>query len=341
MARLASAIARIMIAARLGVALVAASAAMSVPARSQGADGAGDYPSRTVRMIVPFPPGGPADVIARIVAAQMSQTWNQPVVVENRPGGNTAIGAELVAKSPADGYTLLVAMDVTLVTNPLIAPQLPYDALKDFSPVTLLMKDVSLITARSDGPATIQDLIARAKADPGKLAMGAGTLTSRLGAVAFTQAAGIDVTLVPYKGSAEITQGLLTGAVDFAIDGVPNALPLIEAGKFRALAKYSNRALPVLGDVPSLSVAAGLPDLHESGTWIGLVAPSGTRKPILDKLQREVAAIFADPALAARLAKSGMSTQSSTPEQFAAFIASETARWRGLLASGIADKILN
>ncbi len=313
------------------------------PASAWAQDGADakDYPGRAVRMIVPFPPGGPADVIARIVAQNMSQAWSQPVVVENRPGGNTAIGAELVAKSPADGYTLLIAMDVTMVTNPLITPKLPYDALKDLTPVTLLMRDISLITVRNDGPATVRDLIAQAKANPGKLAMGAGTITSRLGAVAFATAAGIDVTLVPYKGSAEITQGLLTGAVDFAIDGVPNALPLIEAGKFRALAKYSNRPLPVLADVPSLSIAASLPDLSESSTWIGLVAPAGTPKPVVDKLQREVASVFADPDLAARLAKSGMFTQSSTPEQFDAFIRSETARWRALLAGGIAEKILN
>jgi tripartite-type tricarboxylate transporter receptor subunit TctC len=203
------------------------------------------------------------------------------------------------------------------------------------------MKDTSLITVRSDGPATIQDLIGNAKANPGKLNMGAGTLTSRLGALIFAKAAGLDVTLVPYKGSAEITQGLLTGAVDFAIDGVPNALPLIEAGKFRALAKYTNRPLPVLPDVPSLAAAAGLPDLNESSTWIGLVAPAGTPKPIIDKLQGEVASTFADPALAARLAQSGMFAQSSTPEQLDAFIRSETARWSAMLKSGIADKILN
>jgi tripartite-type tricarboxylate transporter receptor subunit TctC len=171
--------------------------------------------------------------------------------------------------------------------------------------------------------------------------MGAGTLTSRLGALIFAKAAGLDVTLVPYKGSAEITQGLLTGAVDFAIDGVPNALPLIEAGKFRALAKYTNRPLPVLPDVPSLAAAAGLPDLNESSTWISLVAPAGTPKPVIDKLQGEVTSTFADPALAARLAKSGMFAQSSTPEQLDAFIRSETARWSAMLKSGIADKILN
>src|SRR5580700_210846 len=159
-----------------------------------------NYPNHTIRMIVPFPPGGPADTIARIVGAKMSEHWGQPVVIENR----------------ADGYTLLVAMDVTMVMNPLVMTNLPYDPQKDFAPVTLLSKNISLITTRSDGPKTMAELIAKAKANPGKLNVGAGTITSRLGVLAFVQAAGIDVTLVPYKGSADITQGLLTGAVDFA-----------------------------------------------------------------------------------------------------------------------------
>jgi tripartite-type tricarboxylate transporter receptor subunit TctC len=304
------------------------------------ADDAQQYPSRTIRMIVPFPPGGPADTIARIVGQKMSEHWGQPVIVENRAGGNTAIGAQLVAKSPPDGYTLLVAMDVTMVMNPLVMKNLPYDPLKDFAPVSLLNKSIALVTTRSDGPKTIADLIAAAKAHPNTLSMGAGTITSRLGALAFAQAAGIDVTLVPYKGSADITQGLLTGAVDFAIDGVPNALPLIQAGKFRALAKYSNRPLPILPNVPSLSVAANLPDIGESSTWISLVAPAHTPEAIVDKLQREVAQTLGDPAMAERLRKAGLSSDSSTPQELEALIRSDTARWRTVIQSGIADKIL-
>jgi len=225
--------------------------------------------------------------------------------------------------------------------NPLVMTNLPYDPLKDFAPVTLLTKNISLITTRSDGPKTMAELIAKAKANPGKLNVGAGTITSRLGALAFVQAAGIDVTLVPYKGSADITQGLLTGAVDFAQDSVSNSLPLIEAGKFRALAKYSNRPLPLLPDVPSLSAAANLPDIAESATWIGVVAPAGTPKPVVDKVQREIAAIYADPAMAARLEKAGLNAESSTPEELDAFIRSESERWGKLIKSGIADKILN
>jgi len=321
-------------------ALAAVLLLIAAPASAQDAD-TKNYPSHTIRMIVPFPPGGPADTIARIVGAKMSEHWGEPVVIENRAGGNTAIGAELVAKSAPDGYTLLVAMDVTMVMNPLVMTNLPYDPQKDFAPVTLLTKNISLITTRSDGPQTMAELIAKAKANPGRLNVGAGTITSRLGALAFLQAAGIDVTLVPYKGSADITQGLLTGAVDFALDSVSNSLPLIEAGKFRALAKYSNRPLPLMPEVPSLSVAAGLPDIAESATWIGIVAPAGTPKPVIHKVQREIAAIFADPAMAARLEKAGLNAESSTPEELDTFIRSESARWGKLIKSGIADKILN
>jgi tripartite-type tricarboxylate transporter receptor subunit TctC len=309
------------------------------PAAAQ--DTASDFPGRAIRMVVPFPPGGPADVIARLIGGKMSEHWRVPLVIENRPGGNTAIGAELVAKSPPDGHTLLVAMDVTMVMNPLITPNLPYDPLKDFVPVTLLMKSVSLIVDRSDGPKTIRELIARAKANPNTLNMGAGTITSRLGALAFARAAGIDVTLVPYKGSSEITQGLLTGAVDFALDSVSNSLPLIEAGKSRALAKYSNRPLPILPDVPSLSVAGDLPGIDDSATWIGLVAPARTPKAVVDKLAREVAAVFADPEIAEKCARAGLSAESDTPAELDAFIRSETARWSKEISSGVADKILN
>jgi tripartite-type tricarboxylate transporter receptor subunit TctC len=173
------------------------------PAQAQAtleADAKG-YPNRAIRIIVPFPPGGPADTIARLVGQRMSEDWGQPVLIENRAGGNTAIGAQAAARAAADGYTLLAAMDTTMVINPLVAPNLPYDPLKDFVLITLLTKTMSLVVVRSDGPKTIKELVAKAKANPGTLNMGAGTMTSRLGALQFAKAAGIDVQLVPFKGS--------------------------------------------------------------------------------------------------------------------------------------------
>jgi len=290
------------------------------------------YPNRAIRIIVPFPPGGPADTIARLVGQRMTEDWGQPALIENRAGGNTAIGAQAAARAAADGYTLLAAMDTTMVINPLVAPNLPYDPLKDFVPITLLTKTMSLVVVRSDGPKTVKELIAKAKANPGQLNMGAGTITSRLGALQFAKAAGIDVQLVPFKGSAEIGHAVLAGTVDFALDSTGTSLPLIQSGHYRALAKYSNRPLPILPDLPSLSVAAELPGLDESATWISLVAPAGTPAGIVDKIHGEVASIYSDGALANKLEQIGIpALRSSSPAEFAAFIRSETGRWSKVL----------
>jgi tripartite-type tricarboxylate transporter receptor subunit TctC len=309
-------------------------ALMSVVAMAQAlgqtsadADGK-NYPNRPIRMLVPFPPGGPADLIARFVGQRMSEDFGQPVVIENRPGGNTVIGAQAVARSAPDGYTLFIPMDTTLVMNPLVIPNLPYDPIKDFTPITLLTKNMSLIVVRaSDGPKSIAELIAKAKANPGKMNMGAGTITSRLGAILFAKTAGIDAQLVPFKGSAEIGQAVLSGTVDFALDSTGTSLPLIQGGQYRALAKYSNRPLPMMPDLPALSVAANLPSIDESSTWIGLSAPAGTPRAIVDKLQREVASIYADPTMMERLEKAGITPVSSTPAEFEAFVRSEGERW--------------
>jgi tripartite-type tricarboxylate transporter receptor subunit TctC len=283
-------------------------------------------------MIVPFPPGGPADLIARVVGQRMSEDFSQPVVIENRPGGNTAIGAQVAARSPPDGYTLFVPMDTTLVLNPLVASNLPYDPHRDFVPITMLTKNMSLVVVRGDGPKTIAELIAKAKANPGKLNMGAGTITSRLGALLFARSAGIDVQLVPFKGSAEIGQAVLAGTVDFALDSTGTSLPLIRSGHYRALAKYSDRPLPLLPDLPSLSAAANLPGLEESSTWIALAAPAGTPAAIVEKIHREVAKIYADPVMTTRLEEAGiLPIASSAPAELDAFIRSETERWGKVL----------
>jgi tripartite-type tricarboxylate transporter receptor subunit TctC len=310
--------------ATIGLALTLAHAQAQVTLDAE----AKTYPNRAVRIIVPFPPGGPADMIARLVGQRMSEDWSQPVLIENRPGGNTAIGAQMTARSAPDGYTLLAAMDTTMVMNPLVTPNLPYEPLKDLAPITLLIKTISLVVVRSDGPKTIKELIAKAKANPGKLNMGAGTITSRLGALQFAKAAGIDVQLVPFKGSAEIGQAVLAGTVDFALDSTGTSLPLIQGGHYRALAKYSNRPLALLPDLPSLSVAAELPQLDESSTWVALVAPAGTSPATIDKIHREVARAYSDAALVAKLQSVGIdAVSSSSPAEFAAFIRSETDRW--------------
>jgi tripartite-type tricarboxylate transporter receptor subunit TctC len=286
------------------------------------------YPNRTVRIVVPFPAGGPTDILARVVAQRLSEVWGQPVVIENQPGANTAIAATRVAKMPADGYTLLAAMDVTMVLNPVTNKSLSYDPLKDFAPITLGSKNTSLLTVRADdGPKTVQELIARAKANPGKLNYGAGIITTRLAGYLFNREAGIEVQYIPFSGSPPTVQGLLNGAVDYIVDGTATSLPLIRGGKLRALAKLNSRPLPALPEVQPLAVVAGMPALDDISTWIGFVAPAGTPRPVIDKVQREIVKMYADPVIADRLEKSGISAVTSTPEEFDAFIRKEIDRW--------------
>ncbi len=210
-------------------ALVLLTIAGILPASAQA-----DFPNRPVRIVVPFPAGGPTDINMRILGQKLSELWGQSVVIENRPGANTGIGAQMVAKSPADGYTLLAAMDTTLVMNPATNTPMTYDPFKDFAAITITSKNTSLLMVRaSDGPQTAQELIARGKASSRKLTFGAGIITTRLAGHRFAQEAGFQVVLVPYKGSAEVVQGLLTGSVDFIVDGMASSLPLIKSGQFR------------------------------------------------------------------------------------------------------------
>ena len=245
---------------------------------------AASYPNRTVRIVVPFPPGGPTDILCRVIAQRMSEMWAQPVVIENQPGANTAIAAARVAKMPADGYSLLAVMDVTMVLNPITTKSLPYEPLKDFAPITLLSKNTSLLSVRAqDGPNTVKELIARAKANPGKLNYGAGIITTRLAGYLFNREAGIEAQYIPFNGSPPTVQGLLTGAVDYIVDGAATSLPLIQSGKLRALAKLNSRPLPALPDVRPLAEEAGIPALDDISTWIGLVAPAGAPGEIIEQ----------------------------------------------------------
>jgi tripartite-type tricarboxylate transporter receptor subunit TctC len=285
------------------------------------------FPNRPVRLIVPFPPGGPSDLAARVFGQKLAERWGQPVVVENRAGGNSAIGAQQIAKSPPDGYTLLLAMDTTLVMNPITTKNLPYDALKDFAPISMTAHNTSLLIVPANGPATVRDLIAKAKANPGKLNYGAGIITTRLAGYLFSRFAGMDTVFIPYKGSAEVVQGLLTGSIDFSIDGVSASLPLIKDGRLRALAKLNNRPLSVLPDVRPLSEVANLPELGEISSWAGLVAPAGTPPAVIDRIQRDVALVAADPEVSTRLQSFGIVAVSSTPAEFDRYYRSELDRW--------------
>ncbi len=309
---------------RLGfLAFMCFSAFAAVPATAQDA-----YPNRAIHIIVPFPAGGPSDVMARLIGDKMSADFGQPVVIENRPGANTVIGAEAVAKANPDGYTLLMAIDSTLVMNQYLYKTLPYDPIADFTPISLVAKTIGLlvVNAQSDVK-SVKDLIAKAKAAPGKLNYGAGTISTKLQGYLFNDAAGVDTVLVSYNGSSEVAHGILTKSVDFVFDGPSAQLPLIQSGDLRALAKLDTRPFPALPNLPTLDEAAGL-HLGEMAVWLGMVAPHGTPAPIIGKLQAETAKILNDPAIKARADAVGLYPTSSTPAEFAGFIQSEAARWQ-------------
>ncbi len=309
--------------------LLASMMVTTAPAQSVTDHAARDFPTRAIKIIVPFPAGGPTDINLRIIAQKMSEDWNQPVIIENRPGGNTAIGAQQVAKAYPDGYTLLAAMDTTMVMNPATtSTPLGYDPFKDFATVTLTANNTSLLSVRaSDGPKTVSELIAKAKANPGRLNFGAGVITTRLAGYLFAKMAGIEVQLIPYKGSADVVQGLLSGSVDFIVDGAAAAMPLIKSGRLRALAKLNSPPLPALPEVELLAVAANLPQLEDISTWIGLVAPAGTSPEVIAKIHQKVVDIYADPIIADRLQKAGITPVTSTPAEFDAFFRREAERW--------------
>jgi tripartite-type tricarboxylate transporter receptor subunit TctC len=294
-------------------------------------DVARDFPARSIKIVVPFPAGGPSDVLARLIGQKMSEDWGQPVVIENRVGANTVIGAQAVKQAPADGYTLLMAIDSTLVMNQYLYRTPPYDPINDFVPVTLVAKTMLLLMVNSASEVkTTNDLLAKAKAQPGKLNFGAGTISSKLLGFLLNKAAGVNTVLVPYNGSAEVTQGLLTKSVDFTLDGTSAAASLIQSGQFRVLAKFDDRPLPLAPDVPV--VQAAVRNLDQVTVWLGLVAPKGTPEAIVEKLQREVAKVLADPAIKAKADAAGLFPATSTPAEFAAFIRTEANRWSDVVA---------
>ena len=295
------------------------------------------FPTRSIKIVVPFPAGGPSDVLARMIGQKMSEDWGQPVVVENRPGANTVLGAQQVAKATPDGYTLLMAIDSTLTMNQFVHKNLPYDPFDDFVPITLTAKTISVLTvSTASGPKSVKELMARAKAQPGKLNYGAGTITAQLMGHLFHKAARLDIVYVPFKGTPETVNGLLTGSVELIYAANQIVAPLIASGQVRALAKLDRDAPPSMADIPTLAEAAGLPDLDDISVWLGLVAPKGTPRPIIEKIHAEVAKVLTDPAVKEKSERTGNYPVTSTPDEFSAFIRKEARRWEKVIKeSGI------
>jgi tripartite-type tricarboxylate transporter receptor subunit TctC len=300
--------------------------ALQASAETAASKAAAIYPVRPITLVVPFPAGGPTDYTARLYADEMSRDLGQPIIVENRPGADSAIGAQLVARAAPDGYTLLFAMDVTMVMNPITVKNLPYKP-EDFEPISLAGLNTSLLVVPASGPETVQELIAYGRAHPGELNYGAGIITTRLADYLFSKLAGIDAVFIPYKGSAEVAQGILNGSIQYAIDGVSAHYSLIKAGKERALAKLNKRPLSSLPDLKPLDEVANMPQLGEISTWDGFVAPHGTPTAIVAQLQRSVAKAAEQDDVRQKLLQFGIIATSGTPEEFRSFMKSEFDKW--------------
>ncbi len=284
------------------------------------------YPSKPIRVIVPFPAGGPSDVGMRLIAQKMTESMGQQVLVDNRPGANTIIGAEAVAKAAPDGYTLLCAIDSTLTMNQFMYSKLPYDPIKDFAPVTsILWSPVIMVVDAAIGPKSVKDLLQEARANPGKLNFGSGTVATRLIGEQIKSRAAIDVVYVPYKGSPETVKGLLSNDVRFIIDGVTSSVPHIRSGKFRAIANLGARPISALPGLPSFATEADMPGF-EAGVWLGVVATAGTPQSVVDRLNLEIRRALAMPDVIEKLSGSGLEPMVSTPAEFAAFIKKEAER---------------
>ena len=304
-----------------GLLLVLAALLVPPTALAQG------YPAKPMRLIVAFPPGGTNDIVARSVAQRLSERLGQQMVVENRPGANGALGAEVAAKSAPDGYTLFIAA-VNHVVLPSLYPRLPYDIERDFTPVVLLAVVPIVVTVNPSLPAkSVADLIALAKARPGALnyassGNGAGT---HLAGELFKMQAGVNLTHVPYKGSGPAMIDLIGGQVQLMFADLPSATSQIKGGKLRALAVGSPRPSPLVPELPTVA-ASGLPG-YEAYTWVGIMAPAGTPKEIVARINTEAVAALGRADLKEALAAQGAEAAPGTPEQFGAHIKSELAKW--------------
>jgi tripartite-type tricarboxylate transporter receptor subunit TctC len=294
------------------------------------------YPNHVIRLVVPFPAGGTTDILARAAAQKLTESLGQPVVVDNRPGAGGNIGADLVAKSTPDGYTLLMGTVGTHAINPSLYAKMPYDHVKDFVPVVLVAGVPNVLVVNPSLPVnSVADLIKLAKSKPGAInfaSSGSGT-SIHLSGELFKTMAGVDMTHVPYKGSAPALSDLIGGQVQLMFDNLPSALPQIKAGKLRAIAVTSLNRAPVLPDVPTIA-ESGLPGF-EASSWFGVLAPAGTPAPVVAKLNAEVNKWLQSPEAREQLLAQGAVAAGGTPEQFAAHIRAETEKWAKVVkASG-------
>jgi tripartite-type tricarboxylate transporter receptor subunit TctC len=297
-------------------------AAFALPLHAQ------DYPSKPVRIIVPYTAGGSSDAVARIVGQKLETYLKQPVIIENRPGGNAHIGTEYVAKAAPDGYTLLLAGMTTHAAAPALYKKLSYDPIKDFAPITNCIDSPLVVVVHPSVPASsLQELVAYAKANPGKLNYGSAGVgnTLHLAGEVFRMATGTNLVHVPYKGASQALQDLLGGRIQMMIDLPQTPLPQIQAGKLRALAVTGQERLSLLPDVPT-TAEAGVPQFRFA-TWIGLVAPAGTPPAIVQRLHADITRALAQPDVKEAFAQRAMLVApSESPDAYARMIRSEIDR---------------
>jgi len=286
------------------------------------------YPNKPVRWVVPFPPGGSADIMGRMIGQDLARALGQQVVIENRAGASAIVGSEYVAKSPADGYTLLQANVSQMTIHPSLYPRLPYDPLKDFAPVTVLGIVTSvMVTTPSLPVASVRDLVALAKKRPGQLnftSSGAGSSTHLTGEL-LKQRAGIAMTHINYKGSGPALTDVMAGFVEIMFENLPSALPFINANKLKVLAVTGKDRSPVLKSVPTLA-ESGFPGF-DMVSWQALVAPAGTPRAVVDRLNAEVAKVLKTPEMKEKMTGLGTDIVANSPEQFAQYLREETAKW--------------
>src|SRR5688500_3626062 len=296
-------------------------AAASTPAAAQ-------YPNKSIKMIVPFPPAGSTDISARAVAAKLGERLGQPVVIENKPGAGGNIGSDMAAKSAPDGYTLLVGTVGTHAINSSLYSKMPYDHQKDFVPVILLSTTPNVLVVNPGLPvATVRDVITLARSKPGELTFassGSGT-SIHLSGELFNSMAGTKMQHVPYKGSGPMLIDLISGQVNMAFDNLSAAIQHIKAGKLKALATTGSKRAPLLPDLPTIS-EAGLTG-YDSTSWNAVFAPAGTPRAIVDRLNKELRAILETPETRKFFADAGAEAGGGTPEDLAKFVAAETAKW--------------
>ena len=299
------------------------------------------WPTKPVKILVPFTPGGTTDILARAIAPELSKAFGQQFLVENKGGAGGNLGAEIVAKSPGDGYTLLMGTVGTHGINKALYPKLPYDPFKDFAPITLVAGVPNVMVVNVDKAVankinTVNDFIKYAKANPGKLNMassGNGTSIHLAGEL-FKSKTGIFMAHIPYRGSGPALLDLAAGNMDVMFDNLPSAMQLIKGGKIKALAVTSAQRSAALPDVPTVEEAAGLKGF-EASSWFGLLAPAGTPPDVVSRIQQEVAKSLATPGMKERLATLGAIPSGNTPAQFTALIESEHKKWAEVVkASG-------